>query len=112
MLGVQAVIAESYERIHRSNLVGMGVLPLQFRSGENVKSLGLTGEEVYDIEGLPAAVESGFANGRQIKVRARRANGSSCDFQATVRIDTPQETLYYKHGGILQYVLRQLLGQK
>jgi aconitate hydratase len=112
LLGVRAVIAESYERIHRSNLVGMGVLPLQFAQGENAKSLGLTGEESYDIEGLASAVASGFCAGRQIQVRATRADGSTRDFQATVRIDTPQEVLYYKHGGILQYVLRQLLGQK
>jgi aconitate hydratase len=112
LLGVQAVIAESYERIHRSNLVGMGVLPLQFQNGENAKSLCLTGEEVYDVAGLVAAVESGFANGRQIKVRATAADGTCREFAATVRIDTPQEVLYYKHGGILQYVLRQLLGQK
>jgi aconitate hydratase len=112
LLGVRAVIAESYERIHRSNLVGMGVLPLQFAQGENAKSLGLTGEELYDVEGLASAVASGFSAGRQIKVRATRADGSTRGFQATVRIDTPQEVLYYKHGGILQYVLRQLLGQK
>jgi aconitate hydratase len=112
LLGVQAVIAESYERIHRSNLVGMGVLPLQFAAGENAGSLGLTGEEVYDFEGLADKVNSGFATGRQIQVRARRADGSVREFRATIRIDTPQEVLYYKHGGILQYVLRQLLAQK
>ena len=112
LLGVKAAIAESYERIHRSNLVGMGVLPLQFQNGENAKSLCLTGEEVYDVAGLVAAVESGFANGRQIKVRATAQDGTCREFPATVRIDTPQEVLYYKHGGILQYVLRQLLGQK
>jgi aconitate hydratase len=112
LLGVQAVIAESYERIHRSNLVGMGVLPLQFCNGASAQALGLTGEELYDIDGLAAAVESGFASGRQIKVRARRTDGTCKEFQAIVRIDTPQEVLYYKHGGILQYVLRQLLGQK
>jgi aconitate hydratase len=107
LLGVRAVIAESYERIHRSNLVGMGVLPLQFLSGENVASLGLTGEEVYDLEGLPALLDSGFRDGREITVRA---GGKS--FRAVVRIDTPQEIRYYQHGGILQYVLRQLLGKK
>ena len=72
LLGVRAVIAESYERIHRSNLVGMGILPLQFRQGENAASLGLTGEEVYDLEGLPALLESGFAGGREITVQGRR----------------------------------------
>jgi aconitate hydratase len=112
LLGIRAVIAESYERIHRSNLVGMGILPLQFRSGENVASLGLTGEEVYDLQGLPEMLESGFAQGRDLTVRARRADGDERVFQALVRIDTPQEIRYYQHGGILQYVLRQLLAQK
>ncbi len=111
LLGVRAVLAESYERIHRSNLVGMGVLPLQFRPGENVGSLGLTGEEVYDLEGLPKLLEGGLAGGREITVKAKR-DGSECVFQAVVRIDTPQEVRYYQHGGILQYVLRQLLTQK
>jgi aconitate hydratase len=109
LLGVRAVIAESYERIHRSNLVGMGVLPLQFAAGESATTLQLTGEEIYDLDGLAAAVTSGFAAGRDITVRARRPDGSTRDFRAVVRIDTPQEILYYKHGGILQYVLRQLL---
>jgi aconitate hydratase len=112
LLGVRAVIAESYERIHRSNLVGMGVLPLQFAAGENAAKLHLTGEEVYDILGLADAVNSGFKSGRAITVRARRPGGEVCEFQAVVRIDTPQEVLYYQHGGILQYVLRQLLAQK
>jgi 3-isopropylmalate dehydratase small subunit len=112
LLGVRAVLAESFERIHRSNLVGMGVLPLQFRPGENVTGLGLTGEEVYDLEGLPKLLESGFTNGRDITVKARRADGGEKTFQAVVRIDTPQEVRYYQHGGILQYVLRQLLAQK
>jgi aconitate hydratase len=107
LLGVRAVIAESYERIHRSNLVGMGVLPLQFRQGENAASLGLSGEEVYDLEGLPALLDSAFVGGREITVRA-----GDKTFQALVRIDTPQEIRYYQHGGILQYVLRQLLAQK
>ena len=108
LLGVQAVLAESYERIHRSNLVGMGILPLQFRPGENATGLGLTGEEVYNIEGL----ENGFTQGREITVRARRSDGKEKVFQALVRIDTPQEVEYYRHGGILQYVLRQLLPAK
>jgi aconitate hydratase len=112
LLGVQAVLAESYERIHRSNLVGMGILPLEFLAGQNAASLGLTGEEVYDISGLAKAIESGFAAGRNISVRARSADGREKTFQAIVRIDTPQEVQYYRHGGILSYVLRQLLGQK
>jgi aconitate hydratase len=112
LLGVRAVIAESYERIHRSNLVGMGVLPLQFKQGENVASLGLSGEEVYDIEGLPAALAAASPNGRTVTVKVKPASGVGKTFTAVVRIDTPQEVLYYKHGGILQYVLRQLLGQK
>jgi aconitate hydratase len=107
--GVRAVIAESYERIHRSNLVGMGILPLQFAAGQSVQSLGLTGREVYDIDGLAAAIASRFASGRVLQVRARREDGSETRFEATIRIDTPQEVLYYQHGGILQYVLRQLL---
>ncbi len=111
LLGVRVVIAESFERIHRSNLVGMGILPLQFAAGENVESLGLTGEEVYEIVGLRAMLESKFANGKQIPVKATAADGSVKEFKATVRIDTPQEILYYQHGGILQYVLRQLAGK-
>ncbi|HEV3203692.1 MAG TPA: aconitate hydratase AcnA [Gemmataceae bacterium] len=109
LLGVRAVIAESFERIHRSNLVGMGILPLQFPPGQNAISLGLTGEEVYEIEGLAQGISTGFSNGRQIKVKARCADGMTKEFPAMVRIDTPQETLYFQHGGILQYVLRQLL---
>jgi aconitate hydratase len=104
LLGVRAVIAESYERIHRSNLVGMGVLPLQFLPGENVESLKLTGEEVFAIDGLAKGLTSNFANGRELTVRA---DGKT--FRALARIDTPQEVLYFQHGGILQYVLRQLL---
>jgi aconitate hydratase len=112
LLGVRAVLAESYERIHRSNLVGMGILPLQFRRGESVAKLGLTGEEIYDLEGLPKLLENNFADGREIAVHVRRPDGSTSTFQALVRIDTPQEVRYYQHGGILQYVLRQLLAQK
>ncbi len=111
LLGVRAVLAESYERIHRSNLVGMGILPLQFKSGETVSSLGLSGEEIYDLEGLPSLLKNGFG-GREITVRARQADGGEKVFGAIVRIDTPQEARYYQHGGILQYVLRQLLAQK
>jgi aconitate hydratase len=112
LLGVRAVLAESFERIHRSNLVGMGVLPLQFKSGASAASLGLTGEEVYDIDGLASGLASGFASGREVAVKARRADGLVREFQATVRIDTPQEVQYFQHGGILHYVLRQLLAQK
>jgi aconitate hydratase len=102
LLGVRAVIAESYERIHRSNLVGMGVLPLQFRDGDSRKSLELTGKEIYAIEGL----ESG-AN--RVTVVARAPAGRETRFQVQVRIDTPKEWEYYQHGGILQYVLRELM---
>jgi aconitate hydratase len=112
LLGIRFVIAESYERIHRSNLVGMGVLPLQFKEGENAASLGLTGEEIYSVEGLAAGVANGFAKGRNVTVRAKGADGSDKTLTATVRIDTPKEVEYYQHGGILQYVLRQLLAQK
>ncbi len=111
LLGVRAVIAESFERIHRSNLVGMGILPLQFDAGQNVESLGLTGEEEYEIVGLREMLESKFANGRKLTVKAKAADGKSKEFSAMVRIDTPQEILYYKHGGILLYVLRQLAGK-
>ena len=108
LLGVRAVIAESYERIHRSNLVGMGVLPLQFVNGENVESLGLTGEETYSFPGLKALLDAKFANGRELTVEVTDAKQQKRSFQARVRIDTPQEILYYQNGGILQYVLRQL----
>jgi aconitate hydratase len=104
LLGVRAVIAESFERIHRSNLVGMGILPLELSAGETVASLGLTGEETFSIAGLAEAVAS-----RKVKVRAVAADGKAREFTATVRIDTPQEREYYRHGGILQFVLRQLL---
>ncbi|HYK38257.1 aconitate hydratase AcnA [Alloacidobacterium sp.] len=108
LLGVRAVIAESYERIHRSNLVGMGVLPLQFADGQNVESLGLTGEEVFDFPGLKALLDAKFVNGRALKVKATAPDGKTKEFETKVRIDTPQEILYYENGGILQYVLRQL----
>ena len=109
LLGVRAVIAESFERIHRSNLVGMGVLPLQFLTGQSAHSLGLSGEETYDLPGLAEKLTSALAGGRKIAVVARAAGGKQREFEATIRIDTPQEIAYYKHGGILQYVLRQLL---
>jgi aconitate hydratase len=109
LLGIRAVIAESYERIHRSNLVGMGILPLQFKPGETAQTLGLTGEELYSIEGLPAAIANRFAAGRELTVVAEGTGKSRVRFQVAVRIDTPQEIRYYEHGGILPYVLRQLL---
>jgi aconitate hydratase len=108
LLGVRAVIAESYERIHRSNLVGMGILPLQYVEGESTASLGLTGEEIYDFPGLRGLLDAKLANGRVLTVEATAPDGSKKKFQTTVRIDTPQEILYYENGGILQYVLRQL----
>ena len=110
LLGVRAVIAESYERIHRSNLVGMGILPLQFLPGESAESLKLTGDEAFEIGGVRDAVES-FASGRQLSVRAT-VDGKTKEFKVALRIDTPQEAQYYANGGILQYVLRQLLTGK
>ena len=109
LLGVHAVIAQSYERIHRSNLVGMGILPLQFLPEEDPETLGLTGEESFDVTGLGEMLDARFASGRHVRVTAHRGDGTSVQFEATVRIDTPQEILYYQHGGILQFVLRQLL---
>ncbi len=112
LLGVKAVLAESYERIHRSNLVGMGVVPLQFRPGESAASHGLTGEEVFDIGGLVAGLERNFDGpSRELTVTAKRADGTTVAFTAVCRIDTPQEVQYYKNGGILPYVLRQLLAR-
>jgi len=111
LLGVRAVIAESYERIHRSNLVGMGVLPLQFPAGQNAESLKLTGEESFDITGIRNVIEN-FAAGSKVKVQAKVRGEEPIEFEALVRIDTPQEALYYANGGILQYVLRQLLASK
>ncbi|MEO8877398.1 MAG: aconitate hydratase AcnA, partial [Polyangiaceae bacterium] len=106
LLGVRAVIAESYERIHRSNLVGMGILPLQFGAGDSAQTLGLTGEEVYDMTGIEALLKTGK---RELLVKARRPDGIVKELTVTVRIDTPQEVLYFEHGGILQYVLRTLI---
>jgi aconitate hydratase len=111
LLGVRAVIAESFERIHRSNLVGMGILPLQFESGQNVESLGLTGEEVYDFAGLAALLATRLSSSRTLAVKAISADGAVKQFDARVRIDTPQEIEYFEHGGILQYVLRQLVAK-
>ncbi len=104
LLGVRAVIAESFERIHRSNLVGMGVLPLEFKPGETRESLGLTGHEVFEIEGVASMAPRG-----DVTVRAKSSDGKERKFAATVRVDTPEELSYYQHGGILQYVLRNLL---
>ncbi|MBI3819686.1 MAG: aconitate hydratase AcnA [Planctomycetes bacterium] len=109
LLGVRVVIAESYERIHRSNLVGMGVLPLEFKKGQNAQVLGLTGSEWIEIVGLAAGVACNFKNNRELTVKAKRSDGAEVVFPARVRIDTPREVDYYRHGGILQYVLRQLL---
>jgi len=107
LLGVKAVIAESYERIHRSNLIGMGVLPLQFQPGSSAAALGLTGEEVFTIKGI-AGLNDGVTP-RDVLVEAVKLDGSVVGFDALVRIDTPGEADYYRHGGILQYVLRSLL---
>jgi aconitate hydratase len=107
LLGVKAVIAESFERIHRSNLIGMGILPLQFKAGENAKSLGLTGFETYNIEGIA----KDLAPGKELKVTAAPAKGKAITFTVTTRIDTPNEVDYYKNDGILQFVLRQMLNE-
>jgi aconitate hydratase A / 2-methylisocitrate dehydratase len=104
LLGARAVIAESYERIHRSNLIGMGVMPLEFKPGENRESLGLTGHEIFDIEGIAS-----LAPGKSINVRAKSEDGKTKQFSVIARVDTPEEVSYYHHGGILQYVLRQML---
>jgi aconitate hydratase len=102
LLGVKAVLVESFERIHRSNLVGMGVLPLQFKDGDNVESLGLTGSESFDILGLTEGAPM------EVTIVATAEDGSKQEFQVRVRIDTPKEWDYYNNGGILHYVLRQL----
>jgi aconitate hydratase len=102
LLGVKAVIAETFERIHRSNLIGMGVLPLQFKEGQNAQSLGLTGKETFEIIGL----NGGAA--KVVSVVATPASGAPIKFEVRVRIDTPKEREYFQHGGILHYVLRQL----
>ncbi len=102
LLGVKAVIAESFERIHRSNLIGMGVAPLQFHLGQNAQSLGITGREAFEITGL------GTGDAKQVSVTATPEGGKPITFTARVRIDTPKEREYFRHGGILQYVLRQL----
>jgi len=107
--GVRAVLAESIERIHRSNLIGMGILPLQFRPGETAGSLGLTGREEYDITGIAGIVRSSDPRGREVEIRVKPGSGPARTFHAVVRIDTPQEARYFEHGGILPYVLRRLL---
>jgi aconitate hydratase len=108
LLGVRAVIAESFERIHRSNLIGMGVLPLQFADGQSHESLGLTGTEVYRLEGLANAL----GGSKRAKVCAAGDGGRQTAFEVLVRIDTPQEMEYYRAGGILPYVVRQLASGK
>ena len=112
LLGIRFVIAESYERIHRSNLVGMGILPFQFLPGQSAASLGLTGEEIFAIGDDPgqlqSMLDSKFTDGRILPILAENTHGKTIEFSATLRIDTPQEILYYQHGGILPYVLRQL----
>ena len=107
LLGVRAVLAESYERIHRSNLIGMGVLPLQFPEGESADTLGLSGFETFSISGITALNEG--TTPKTVKVTATKEDGSTVEFDADVRIDTPGEADYYRNGGILQYVLRQLV---
>jgi aconitate hydratase len=105
LLGVRAVVVESFERIHRSNLIGMGVLPLQFKSGQNAESLGLTGKERITIQGI-----SGKLTPRQdVTVQVERPDGAKTSFVTTMRIDTPVEISYYQNGGILQTVLRKML---
>jgi aconitate hydratase len=104
LLGVRAVIAKSFERIHRSNLVGMGVLPLQFREGEDAKTLGLTGEELFEIEGIAKGLEPGS----ELAVRAAAPGGAPRTFRVVARVDTPDEAGYFANGGILPYVLRRL----
>ncbi|MDR3689812.1 MAG: aconitate hydratase AcnA [Fimbriimonas sp.] len=109
MLGVKAVLAQSFERIHRSNLIGMGVVPLEFVDGQSVESLGLTGHEVFDLAGLSEGVGTNFANGKVLTLTAVKPDGSKLEIAVKVRIDTPQENQYYLNGGILQYVLRSLV---
>ena len=107
LLGIRAAFAESFERIHRSNLIGMGILPLQFAEGESAESLGLDGSECYTV--APIDFSAGLPAPREVEVTAERADGSTATFKATVRVDTPTEGRYYENGGILPYVLRSLL---
>ncbi|MGF1504341.1 MAG: aconitate hydratase, partial [Anaerolineae bacterium] len=108
LLGVKAVIATSYERIHRSNMIGMGVLPLQFKEGESAETLGLTGYETYDITGIEGDLEPG----QEIQVKAVDVSGKVTEFTAIARLDTPVEVKYYRNGGILHAVLRDMLGDE
>jgi aconitate hydratase len=112
LLGVKAVIAESYERIHRSNLVGMGILPLEFPAGKGAEALGLDGTETLSISGLAASFRPGAAPARTVKVTAVKPDGKSLTFDAVSRLDTPREREYFRHGGILPYVARQLLAAR
>jgi len=105
LLGVRAAIAESFERIHRSNLVGMGILPLQFKPGENKESLGLTGHEVYDIQGI----EQGLKPRQEVTVQVTREDGNKFSFKTVARLDSPIDVTYYENGGILLTVLRRLM---
>ena len=105
------MIAQSFERIHRSNLIGMGVLPLQFPDGQGAQSLGLTGEERFWIDGLAAAMNAGGPPPASLRVRANGDGARAVEFDARVRIDTPREAEYFRHGGILPYVLRSLLAR-
>jgi aconitate hydratase len=109
LLGIRAVIAESYERIHRSNLVGMGILPLQFETDQTADTLGLSGHEFYTIESPKEGLSSRLSAGRRLTVTAETPGAGTKQFTTVIRIDTPQEALYYENGGILSYVLRQLL---
>jgi aconitate hydratase len=109
LLGVRAVLARSFERIHRSNLIGMGVLPLELAEGMSAESLGLDGHEIFDIHGVADAFHGDFTSRPVVQVCARGESGKETRFDAVARIDTPQEGLYYRNGGILQFVLRQLL---
>ena len=106
LLGVRAVLAESFERIHRSNLIGMGVLPLQFREGDSVESLGLTGGETYSVQGLEGLTERDWP--RRVVVRAQSDDGASVGFAAVVRVDSSTEARYLRHGGVLPYVARSM----
>jgi aconitate hydratase len=107
LLGVRAVVAESFERIHRSNLIGMGVLPCQFKNGQNAASIGIKGDEVFTLKGIGADVRPG----QDVILVAERPDGTSFEASLRLRIDTPIEVEYYKHGGILPYVLRQLIAR-
>ena len=111
LLGVRAVIAGSYERIHRSNLIGMGILPLEFKHGESAQSLGLTGHELFAIDGLEEGLSGPFSKGMEVAVSAQPESDDEIRFSTTARLDTPQEAVYFQHGGILHYVLRQMVNR-